>query len=229
VVLGHHETPLSQAIRPANIFSNNFVAERIFQTVGAEVYGHPASSEKGQKAIHEMMRRYGVDRSQYVALNGSGLAHCNRITPAGLVTLLRRLYYDIEVAPDFLSSLSVGGVSGTTRRRFSGHPSAGLVRAKTGTLRSKSALSGYVGDKEDVLVFSILADGFGHRRQYQIRTAQAYLVDAMLRYARHGQAPTTQPGTLPVLPVAPEEEGAEGPDEMPVDDDETPIPPGPAT
>ena len=207
LVLGSHDTPMSMAIRPSNIYSNNFYAERIFQTLGVEIYGAPATAEKGQKALAELMRRAGVSPSAYRAENGSGLAHCNRVTPAALAKLLRHVYYDLEVAPDFLSSLSVGGISGTTRRRFIGHPAAGLVRAKTGTLRSKSALSGYVGDKDDVLVFSIMADSFRHGRQNQVRSAQAYLVDAMLRFARGGS-----PEPL-VFPPELEEEGEDGDDD----------------
>ncbi len=204
LVLGSHDTPMSMAIRPSNIYSNNFYAERIFQTLGVEIYGAPATAEKGQKALAELMRRAGIAPSAYHAQNGSGLAHCNRITPAAVTRLLRHVYYDLEVAPDFLSSLSVGGISGTTRRRFIGHPAAGLVRAKTGTLRSKSALSGFVGDKDDVLVFSILADSFRHGRQNQIRGAGAYLVDAMLRFARGGS-----PEPL-VFPPELEEDGDDG-------------------
>ncbi len=207
LVLGSHDTPMSMAIRPSNIYSNNFYAERIFQTLGVEIYGAPATADKGQKALAELMRRAGVSPSAFHAENGSGLAHCNRVTPAALAKLLRYVYYDLEVAPDFLSSLSVGGISGTTRRRFIGHPAAGLVRAKTGTLRSKSALSGYVGDKDDVLVFSIMADSFRHGRQNQIRSAQAYLVDAMLRFARGGS-----PEPL-VFPPELEEEGEDGDDD----------------
>lgn len=204
MVLGEHETPLSKAIRPSNIFSNNFVAERIFQTVGGELYGYPASPDKGQRAVRELMKRHNIPLGEYETTNGSGLAHCNRITPGALNALLRRLWYDLEVAPDFISSLSVAGVSGTTRRSFAGHPSVGLVRAKTGTLRGKIALSGYVGDKDDVVVFSIMVDGFSHGRRGVLRTAEAQLVDAMLRYARKTQEPQPAPPGIVAPPAEPD-------------------------
>ena len=76
------------------------------------------------------------------------------------------------MAPDFLTSLAIAGIDGTIRNRFLGTEEVGLVRAKTGTLSSVSALSGYVGDKDDVLVFTIFVEGFRHRRLNEIRHAQ---------------------------------------------------------
>jgi len=183
----HESPPLSVIIRTSNKQSNNFVAERLFQTVGAELYGAPATAAKGQKAVTEYLQEVGLRPGTFHPTNGSGLAHTNRITPDALVQLLRRLYYDISVAPDFLQSLAVGGIDGTIRERFRGTDAVGLVRAKTGTLSGVSCLSGYVGHKEDVIIFSILVQGFRGRKLHDIRRAQVGMVTAMLRYLRGGE------------------------------------------
>jgi D-alanyl-D-alanine carboxypeptidase/D-alanyl-D-alanine-endopeptidase (penicillin-binding protein 4) len=47
-------------------------------------------------------------------------------------------------APEFLASLSLGGLDGTTRRRFNGQPAVGRMHVKTGRLNDVSALAGYV-------------------------------------------------------------------------------------
>jgi hypothetical protein len=86
-----------------------------------------------------------------------------------------------------LQSLSVGGVDGTTRNRFKGTLAAHRVRAKTGTLRGKSCLSGLVGDGSDVVVFSIMVEGLRGRTLAAVRGAQVGCVNAMMRYAREGQ------------------------------------------
>lgn len=197
----HESRPLGVIIRKSNKESNNFVAERLFQTVGAELYGAPATAAKGQKAINEYLAEVGLRPGTFHPENGSGLAHTNRITPDALVRLLRRLYYDLSVAPDFLQSLAVGGVDGTIRRRFHGTEAAGLVRAKTGTLSGVSCLSGYVGHKEDVLVFSILVQGFRQRRLHEVRRAQVGMVTAMLHFLRGTEdhiPPPLHPGEMDI-------------------------------
>jgi D-alanyl-D-alanine carboxypeptidase/D-alanyl-D-alanine-endopeptidase (penicillin-binding protein 4) len=189
-LLGVHESPpLSLIIRKSNKDSNNFVAERVFQTVGAELFGAPATATKGQQAVREYLKEVGLQPGTFNPTNGSGLAHSNRVTPDALVRLLRRLYHDLSVAPDFLQSLAVGGIDGTIRNRFARSDAVGLVRAKTGTLNGVSALSGYVGHKEDVLIFSILVQGFRQRRLQEVRRAQVQMVTAMLRFLRGTESP----------------------------------------
>jgi hypothetical protein len=93
-----------------------------------------------------------------------------------------------------------------------------LVRAKTGTLNGVSALSGFVGDKDDVLIFSILVEGFRHRRVNEVRHAQVRMVEAMLHYL-HAEAPSAitpgqEPGTdLPGTDVDSESDGEPEPTE----------------
>src|SRR5262249_5590294 len=93
-------------------------------------------------------------------------------------------YLDPRVGPELLQSLSVGGVDGTTRNRFKGTLAAERVRAKTGTLRGKSCLSGLVGDGPDVLAFSILVEGLRGRSLAAVRGAQVTCVNAMMQYVR---------------------------------------------
>jgi D-alanyl-D-alanine carboxypeptidase/D-alanyl-D-alanine-endopeptidase (penicillin-binding protein 4) len=182
----HESQPLSIIIRSSNKDSNNFVAERIFQTVGAELYGAPATTAKGQRAVIEYLTQLGMRPGTFHPTNGSGLAHTNRITPSSLTTLLRHLYFDMSIAPDFLQSLAVAGIDGTIKNRFTGSRAHGFVRAKTGTLNGVSALSGYVGHREDVLAFAIMNQGFRGRRLNDVRRAQVRMVNAMMTFLRGG-------------------------------------------
>jgi serine-type D-Ala-D-Ala carboxypeptidase/endopeptidase (penicillin-binding protein 4) len=180
----HVSAPLSDVCRISNKPSNNFVAEAIYKTLGGELYGMPGTLAKGTRAVVEYLTSAGIKPGAYKIVNGSGLTHENRITPADLSSLLRRIYYDLSVAPEFMSSLAVAGIDGTIRNRFMGTDAVGLVRAKTGTLNGVSALSGYVGEKDDVLIFSIFVEGFRHRRTNEVRHAQVRMVEAMLSYLR---------------------------------------------
>jgi D-alanyl-D-alanine carboxypeptidase/D-alanyl-D-alanine-endopeptidase (penicillin-binding protein 4) len=194
----HRSAPLADVCRISNKPSNNFVAEAIYKTLGGELYGVPGTLAKGTRAVMDYLTAAGIKPGTYRIVNGSGLTHENRITPSDLTTLLRTIFFDLAVAPDFLTSLAIAGIDGTIRNRFLGTEAVGLVRAKTGTLSSVSALSGYVGDKDDVLVFTIFVEGFRHRRLNEIRHAQVRMVDAMLRYL-HADAPSTtgEQGTVP--------------------------------
>lgn len=197
-LLGEHQSiPLADVCKLSNKPSNNFIAEAIYRTLGGELYGLPGDLAKGTRAVVDYLTQAGLKPGSYKIVNGSGLTYENRISPSALATLLRTIYFDLGVAPDFLTSLAIGGIDGTIRNRFAGTEAVGLVRAKTGTLTSVSALSGYVGDKDDVLVFSIFVHGFRHRRTNLVRHAQVRLVEAMLDYLHAEHPSRVTPGGEP--------------------------------
>jgi D-alanyl-D-alanine carboxypeptidase/D-alanyl-D-alanine-endopeptidase (penicillin-binding protein 4) len=193
----HESAPLPLLIRRVNKNSDNEWAERVLEAAGAETYGGSANTAKGVRALREALTDLGVPASGYLPANGSGLGHQNRVAPATMADLLRRLYFDPRVGPDLLQSLSVGGVDGTTRNRFRGSSAAERVRAKTGTLNGVSCLSGYVGDKSDVVAFSIMVEGHRRRAVTGVRSAQVSAVNAMMRYARGTLGPAPVEGAMP--------------------------------
>jgi D-alanyl-D-alanine carboxypeptidase/D-alanyl-D-alanine-endopeptidase (penicillin-binding protein 4) len=180
----HQSDPLPVLLRRVNKYSDNEWAERVLETVGAEVLGGASTTAKGLRVLRDSLADLGLPASAYVPANGSGLGHQNRVTAAGMVQLFRRLYFDPRVGPELMQSLSVGGVDGTTRNRFRGTSAAHRVRAKTGTLSGVSCLSGFVGDGGDILAFSILVEGHRKRSVSAVRAAQVSAVNAMMRFAR---------------------------------------------
>jgi D-alanyl-D-alanine carboxypeptidase/D-alanyl-D-alanine-endopeptidase (penicillin-binding protein 4) len=184
----HESAPLGILLRKINKDSDNDYAERVLEAAGAEVYGGAPTGDKGVRLVREVIGELGLPPASYVPKNGSGLGHANRITADAMSALLRTLYLDPRVGPEILQSLSVGGVDGTTRNRFKGTIAAERVRAKTGTLRGKSCLSGLVGDGSDVLAFSILVEGIRGRRLAEVRGAQVGCVNAMMRYVYESAA-----------------------------------------
>jgi D-alanyl-D-alanine carboxypeptidase/D-alanyl-D-alanine-endopeptidase (penicillin-binding protein 4) len=206
----HVSAPLSDVCKISNKPSNNFVAEAIYKTLGGELYGAPGTLAKGTRAVMDYLTSAGIKPGGYKIVNGSGLTHENRITPQDLSSLLRKIYYDLSVAPEFMSSLAIAGIDGTIRNRFMGTDAVGLVRAKTGTLNGVSALSGYVGDKDDVLIFSIFVEGFRHRRTNEVRHAQVRMVEAMLSYLRSDQASPNAGERNGEIPATPDDSEADG-------------------
>jgi PBP4 family serine-type D-alanyl-D-alanine carboxypeptidase len=220
----HESEPLTIVLRRINKDSDNEQAERVLQTVGVEVLGAPASTEKGVTVLRAVIGSLGLRPNSYVPRNGSGLGHANRITANAMAELLRALYFDPRIGPDLLQSLSVGGVDGTTRNRFKGTLASRRVRAKTGTLDGKSCLSGLVGDGDDVVVFSMMVQGFHGKGLAAVRASQVGAVNAIMRYVREGTGERIElpPGfdeqvAGTDVETAGEESGSEGEAESPDD------------
>lgn len=191
----HESAPLPVLLRRVNKYSDNEWAERVLETVGAEVLGGVPTTSKGLHVLRDSLTELGLSPEAYLPANGSGLGHHNRVTAAGMTDLLHTLYFDPRVGPEILQSLSVGGVDGTTRNRFRDTTAAHRVRAKTGTLAGVSCLSGFVGEGSEILAFSILVEGHRRSAVSAVRSAQVSAVNAMMHFARRAAvAPTGEEG-----------------------------------
>jgi D-alanyl-D-alanine carboxypeptidase/D-alanyl-D-alanine-endopeptidase (penicillin-binding protein 4) len=156
---------LDVVLKRLNKASNNFIAEQLLKTVGAEVRGVPGTSAKGVAAVEDFLEKdVGIPRGSYVMKNGSGLNDTNRFSSAQIARLLRYMWERFPTAPEYLSSLGIAGKDGTVKYRFEGSDAVGRLRAKTGTLENVSALSGYVqavgGEK---FIFSLMANDYAGR------------------------------------------------------------------
>lgn len=153
---------LTRVVSDLNHYSNNFVAETLVKTIAAETTGKPGSFKVGLQLVAEYLENeLGFKRGSFVYGNGSGLNDVNRFTSRQLVRLMHVLANDFEIGPEFVNSLAVAGTQGTIGFRMRDGPAERRLRAKTGTLRGVSALSGYVvAPNNEVLAFSILSQGF---------------------------------------------------------------------
>lgn len=133
--------PLGNVIRSINKNSNNVMTRQLLYTLGAEQIEPPGTRQKGVEVIESFLAAKGLDVGSLVVDNGAGLSRDERVSARLLTDLLRSAAASVY-APEFISSLSLGGVDGTTRRRFNGH--AGSMHVKTGRLDHVSALAGYV-------------------------------------------------------------------------------------
>jgi D-alanyl-D-alanine carboxypeptidase/D-alanyl-D-alanine-endopeptidase (penicillin-binding protein 4) len=152
-------------LKRLNKLSNNFVAETLLKTMGAELQGAPGSFQKGIEVVESFLERdVGIPRGTYVMKNGSGLNDTNRFSASQLTRILRHMYERSPIAPEFLSSLGIAGKDGTLKYRFEGSDAVGRLRAKTGTLENVSALSGYVqaagGER---FIFSMMVNDYPGR------------------------------------------------------------------
>jgi serine-type D-Ala-D-Ala carboxypeptidase/endopeptidase (penicillin-binding protein 4) len=140
----HKSAPLASLLLPVGKDSDNFYAETLLKTLGAEKKGRPATSAGGAAVATEILEKIGALDTGVEIKNGSGLFDANRATAHELATLLRWAYREPAIQPEMLAQLSIGGVDGTLRGRFKSQHDRRAVRAKTGTLDDAVALSGYV-------------------------------------------------------------------------------------
>jgi D-alanyl-D-alanine carboxypeptidase/D-alanyl-D-alanine-endopeptidase (penicillin-binding protein 4) len=161
LITSHLSPPLGEILAQLGKESDNFVAEMILKTLGAERKRKPGRSADGVLVVLDALKRMGVDTSGIAMVNGSGLFHGNQVSAAHIATLLTAMHKNPSYRDDFIAHLAVGGVDGTLARRFRNLPAPRIVRAKTGTLDGVIALSGYVlgPTPGQAFAFSYLADG----------------------------------------------------------------------
>jgi len=154
---------LGELVRLVNKRSQNFMAEQMWKTLGAELLGEPGSWAKGQQVMNAFLEEeVGIPAGTYVLHNGSGLNDVNRVSASHVVLLLRAMWRRLDVLPEFLASLSLGGADGTAVGRFREPEVARTLRVKTGSLNGVRALAGYVhGRGGEVFAFSVLVARYG--------------------------------------------------------------------
>ncbi len=157
-LIRHESEPLSAIAVPLMKRSQNLYAESLLQHLGA-VAGD--GGEAGPAATAAVLLEWGVDGSQAIIADGSGLSRYNALSAAGLVDVLERVWRDPGHGERFVSTLPVAGRDGTLRNRMVGSAAEGVVRAKTGSMTRVRALAGYVAPViGEPIAFAILANNY---------------------------------------------------------------------
>jgi D-alanyl-D-alanine carboxypeptidase/D-alanyl-D-alanine-endopeptidase (penicillin-binding protein 4) len=170
--------PLGEVVRSINKNSNNVMTRQLLYTLGAEAAGIPGTRANGVEAVRELLIARGLNVDSLMLQNGAGLSRDERASMQLLVDLLRTAYAS-PYAPEFIASLSLGGLDGTTRGRFDASPAAGVMHLKTGRLDHVSAVAGYVraANGRTYVVAVVMNSEDAHRGPGQ------ELEEAVLRYA----------------------------------------------
>jgi D-alanyl-D-alanine carboxypeptidase/D-alanyl-D-alanine-endopeptidase (penicillin-binding protein 4) len=168
--------PIGEILKRCMEESDNYLAESLYLLASAKSYGRGGylPSHGLEKAYWKTIK---VSDNDYISREGSGLSREDLITPRAMVALLQE-----RASTDwFVESLPVSGKTGTLRYRLGEGGMAGRVQAKTGTLDTVGALSGYVkASSGRVIAFSIIAN---HHTcsSATIRAATNDIVEALAR------------------------------------------------
>ena len=139
--------------------SDNFTAEMLFLALSAKERGG-ATFAASAGIVEGVMRDAGALGDGTVIKNGSGLFDANRIAAKGLTSVLRYGARDPRISSELISQLAIAGVDGTLKNRLTRFADRRSIRAKSGTLASVIALSGYVlgPDGKPAIAFSFMVD-----------------------------------------------------------------------
>jgi D-alanyl-D-alanine carboxypeptidase/D-alanyl-D-alanine-endopeptidase (penicillin-binding protein 4) len=137
---------LEEILHYMDVESDNFTAELVLKQLGAVLAGH-GTTEAGAAIVRSILAEHLVPLGGVRIADGSGLSALDRLTPKAIVTILQRAWADRDLRPVLFRILPVSGRDGTLEDRMTKPPARGNVRAKTGTLETASALSGFVRER----------------------------------------------------------------------------------
>lgn len=188
VVVTHESDPLIEIVDDGLAYSNNLIAEQVMRTVAWRMTGVPGDWTHGREVLEGYWSALGHANSGLVVENGSGLSREGRMTTSELVDLISVAH---RTDSGLIGVLPVAGEPGTmrTRLRLSGK----RVRAKTGTLRGVSALSGVITSETGVpqVGFSIIINAEDDAMLWsgaRKRAIDAIVMDVLRRLDRYEAA-----------------------------------------
>jgi D-alanyl-D-alanine carboxypeptidase/D-alanyl-D-alanine-endopeptidase (penicillin-binding protein 4) len=141
----HRSTNMGRLLEDVNKLSTNFGAEMALLAAASKAFGLPTSLEKSQRLIAQCISGWGVSGEDIQLENASGLTRQSRVKASAftrfLASVSRAHYF-----PEFLSSLAILGLDGTTRSRLPQH--VFRARLKTGSLANVRSIAGYIDHPE---------------------------------------------------------------------------------
>lgn len=163
---------LNDLIALINKHSDNFLAECLFKTLGAESSGVQGNSFFSQQAIEKFLKENSIHSAGTEIMDGSGISRSDQVTALAINGLLEKMYFDLIHYDEFYNSLTIAGVDGTLGGRLMGTKAENNFRGKTGSLNGVSGLAGYLSlqNGDDLIVtiiFEFNKGGWGYYRDVQ--------------------------------------------------------------
>jgi D-alanyl-D-alanine carboxypeptidase/D-alanyl-D-alanine-endopeptidase (penicillin-binding protein 4) len=166
IELGAIESPpIKDITRDIQKLSLNLDTDLLLAHVG-EIFRKPqdphlmTSEQLGIRELKRFLAQTGIEEDHCFFEEGSGLSRNTLVTPSATTALLAYMSRHKHAAI-YLDTLPVAGVDGSLQNRMNSTPAAGNLRAKTGTLKWATALSGIVKTAAgERLVFSFMLNRY---------------------------------------------------------------------
>ena len=142
-IVSFKSPPLMDMITSVNKHSNNVMARQVLYTLAAEVNGPPGTEQGGRDVVEAWLQEHGLGSCTMALENGAGLSRDTRVSAVGMGAMLR-FAWGQPYMPEYLASMSLSGLDGTLRRRFTDSELTGMAHLKTGSLDHVAAIAGYL-------------------------------------------------------------------------------------
>ena len=162
---GHYSKPLGQLVKLMNMYSNNYMAQMLADSVG------------GANAVAQIAAdAAGIPRTEIQLINGSGLGEENRISPRAACGMFLAL--DRALSPYNMTVADVVAIVGQDLGVLKNRQALNLSVIKTGTLDNISSLAGVIpNQKHGQVCVAIMNAG---RNAAQFRQEQDALLGKLL-------------------------------------------------
>lgn len=154
---------LKEITKITNHKSNNLYAETLLKWCGL-IRGGGATTQKGINVVLNFWNNKGVDMSNCLLFDGSGLSPKNRISPNCLANIL----CSIANNDSFRTSLPKVGVEGTVKNFMRESAIANYLWLKTGSMQGVQCYAGYYDDGNKCYSVVVMVNNFkGSRKDIQ--------------------------------------------------------------
>ncbi|MFM2481210.1 D-alanyl-D-alanine carboxypeptidase/D-alanyl-D-alanine-endopeptidase [Celerinatantimonas sp. YJH-8] len=151
--------PLSELLKEMLKHSDNLIADSLFKRLGVAVDDSQSGSyQSGAEAVWQILAKYGIQKSNQILMDGSGLSRENLLYADTLYKVLQLWQNHVRFRP-LIDDLPVAGVDGTLRYRHAllKKPFVSHVFAKTGSMAGVANLAGYIQKAHQLRPFVMLA------------------------------------------------------------------------
>lgn len=146
LIATQHSKQVSQLMADTLKPSDNLYADSLYLHAAEKLNnGVPVNWRSAQPLIKSFLQsQTGIDFSNAIFTDGSGLSRYSLVTPEQTISLLKFLYQRFPLSYEYIAALPISGRDGTLQKRFRIPTQQGFVRAKTGTMTGINSLSGYL-------------------------------------------------------------------------------------
>lgn len=114
IYVHHSSRSLRENLEGMLRYSNNFIANQLFLTLGAQQNGYPATAESARLALQQSLETlygegFGTEAAKLIMIEGSGLAREQRTSAAGMLKVLQAFRPYADLLPEVNGVLRKSG------------------------------------------------------------------------------------------------------------------------
>ncbi|MGY5453297.1 D-alanyl-D-alanine carboxypeptidase/D-alanyl-D-alanine endopeptidase [Agarivorans sp. MS3-6] len=180
----HQSAPLIKLLEYMLVESDNLTADSLFKTLAFEQQ-RTASYKVAGELVKQQLDALGLDVTQLVIRDGSGLSRENLVSAEMLYQLLQLWQQDAALAP-LINKLPIAGVSGTLkyRRSVTRKPLKQHIYAKSGYVNGVINLAGFIEKQGKLTPFVLMSNGVSLTAEQAKTVKMRQTLHPMLAYER---------------------------------------------